>query len=297
MTNLTRLTSFVAVADELNFSRAAERLHISQPALSQRINLLEQEIGTELLVRSSRNVMLTMAGMQVFADARELLSRASQLERRARSAADGGRGYLSLGFSPDYTWGPLTHLLAEFQSSRRSVRIQSCLDVSQTLADDVATNQLDVAFLTPPLPSHTDSLATFDLPSVEMVGILTKEHREAGQPEIDLKQLAGDRFVLSRPNIWTGYYMQVTALFDEAGFVPDVIHEVESPPMQLELVTEGVGVALATENSIDRSRPELVFPRLRSPNARVRQSIVWRHDNQSPILRELLDMMQTEWSQ
>ena len=73
MANLTRLASFVAVADELNFGRAARRLHISQPALSQRIRLLEQEIGTELLARSSRRVSLTLAGMRLFADARDLL--------------------------------------------------------------------------------------------------------------------------------------------------------------------------------------------------------------------------------
>lgn len=296
MTNLTRLTSFVAVVHELNFGRAAKRLHISQPALSQRIRLLEEEVGTELLVRSSRGVTLTMAGMQVFADARDLLSRASQLELRARNAADGDRGYLSLGFSPDYLAGPLAGLLAAFQASYCSVRIQSRLDVSQALADDVATGQLDLAFLTPPLPSHTNSLAEFNLPSVEIVAVLTKGHREATQHEIDLKLLAGERFVLPRPNIWTGFYMQLTSLFDEAGFIPDIVHEVESPSMQVALVTKGVGVALATESSIDRSTSELVFPRLLSPSARVRQSIVWRRDDQSPILHAILSTVRTGWN-
>ena len=293
MANLTRLASFVAVADELNFGRAARRLNISQPALSQQIATLEQELGAQLLIRSSRQVTLTPAGMQTLSDARDLLSRANQLEVRARNAAQGGRGYLALGFSMDYLEGPLARLLAGIHERHDGVHIQSRLDVSPVLADDVASERLDIAFVTPPLPSHSKALATFDLPAVDIVGVLRSDHHAADSDTIDLTALADEPFVLPRSNMWNGFYMQLTALFDEAGFVPDIVHEVENTSMLIKLVTEGVGVAVATQSSVDLASPGLVFPRLTGSSAQVRQAVIWHQDNRSPVLHEILDTLQT----
>ena len=256
--------------------------------------MLEQEIGAELVVRSSRHVTLTSAGSQAFADARDLLSRVNQLEQHARRAADGDRGYVSLGFNLDYLRSPLASLLAGFQRIHSGVRVQSRLDKSQSLADDVTAGRLDLAFLTPPLLSRSQSLIELELTPVEIVGVLPKGHPGADEHELDLKCLREDSFVLPRANLWMGFYIQLSTIFDEAGFVPNIVHEVENTSMMTELVKEGVGVSLATEGSIDRSIPELTFPRLLSPNARVRQSLVWRRDNRSSILPALLDTIRTD---
>jgi DNA-binding transcriptional LysR family regulator len=156
-------------------------------------------MGTELVVRSGRHISLTSAELQAFADARGLLSRTDQLEQRARRAADGDRGYLSLGSNLDDFHSPLPRLLAGFQHTHSGVHIQSRLDHSQPLADDVTAGRLDNAFLTPPLLSHAVSLVEFELPPVRIIGVLPKGHPSVSKRELNLKRLRDENFVLPEP--------------------------------------------------------------------------------------------------
>jgi DNA-binding transcriptional LysR family regulator len=211
------LRPFVALADELHFGRAAERLHITQPALSQQIARLERQVGVMLFARTRTSVELTEAGAAMLAPARSAVEAAAAADEVARSHARGEAGELRLGLSPGahYVVQPV---LAEFARRRPRVRVRAQHDSSGALAEQVAAGRLELAlgFCTGPVTGVTTERLR-DEPAVLAVAA---DHALATRDAIALADLADETFALVDAHDGAGYNAAVADLCRSAGFEP-----------------------------------------------------------------------------
>jgi DNA-binding transcriptional LysR family regulator len=189
--DLRKLRYFVAVAEELHFGRAAERLYIAQPVLSRQIRKLEQELGTDLLVRTSRSVALTPTGLRLLDEARSLLA-AAELTRR-RIGEIGATAELTIGF---FTGDEFTAARNAFSAAHPDVTV-NLLRIYWNDQEDVLRNgQADVAFLH--LPVDHEGLELMPVRSEPRVAVLPASHPAADKPEISIAELADDPVIIQR---------------------------------------------------------------------------------------------------
>lgn len=278
---------FVAVAEELSFRRAAERLHMSQPPLSQVVKALEQRLGVQLLRRSTREVTLTAAG-QVFLDrCRELLSSAEAAEDAARAAAGGAVGRLRLAAVTSAFVHPLPGALERFARDYPLVELRVRETDTHVAVEDLRRGDLDIAFvrqLGVPRGLHRLTLHT------ERFALALPAFWEgSGRPVRRLLDAADLPWVWVPREVAPDYHDQVVACCRAAGFAPDARHTTSSIFSQLAMVGCGLGVALV---------PAAVAQQTGLPSASVRLlplddsptidlAAVWRQDG-SPLVEALL---------
>jgi DNA-binding transcriptional LysR family regulator len=220
---LRHLRYFVAVAEELHFGRAAQRLHISQPPLSQQIRRLEDELGVTLFRRNRRGVALTSAGRLLFASARPLLADAARIERVMAEASRSASGILRIGFVSSASYELLPAILRSFQAKYASVELalQEATTAQQVAA--LLAARMDVGLLRPPVPDPR--LALTSLVEERLFVALPAVHRLAGRSSVPLGELAGEPFVFFPPRVGGSLYDDVLAACRQAGFAPNVVQE------------------------------------------------------------------------
>jgi len=239
--DLRRLRYFVAVAEELHFGRAADRLHIAQPVLSRQIRVLEGELRTELFSRNRRGTTLTPAGEQLLADAGDLLASAEALVRRLRAAAEGARR-LTIGFMPGITLTPVVRLLRARHPG---------LDVRMLRTgwhDQVAVlrdGRADVGIVR--LPIDRTGLAVVPLYTEPRVAVVASGHRLAGKNSVRIADLAEDHLLQDPDAVPEWRDVAVELRTGTHRGVP-VIHSVEE---KLELVAAGEGIAIIPASTAD----------------------------------------------
>jgi DNA-binding transcriptional LysR family regulator len=190
--DLRKLRYFVAVAEELHFGRAAERLYVAQPVLSRQVRKLEQELGTDLLVRTSRSVMLTPAGLRLLDEARSLLA-AAELARRHIDDIAGERAELTIAF---FTGDEFTSARIAFSDTHPDVAINLRRIYWDDQEDVLPSGQADVAFLH--LPIDDGSLELMPVRSEPRVAVLPTSHPAADRREISIAELADDPVIIQR---------------------------------------------------------------------------------------------------
>lgn len=247
---LRHLKYFIAVAEELHFTRAAERLHIGQPPLSHAIQMLEADVGAQLFERSKRWVRLTEAGKLFLQDARHILALSEQASENARRAQRGETGELRIGFTFST---PFTPLFAAVINSYR----QQYPDVTLTLRE-MATNKqleslsqhnLDVGFIRPPeggeLARGVSSPLRFrKLRKDPLVAVLPSTHVLAKKKKVPMKDLAQEPFIMYPPSAGTGIYPHILRLCHAAGFAPKIAQEANDASTIIGLVAAGCGVSI-----------------------------------------------------
>jgi len=238
--DLRQLRYFVAVAEELHFSRAAVRLHLAQSALSAQIRALEAEIGGPLLVRSTRRVMLTPAGESLLNDARGVLAAVDGAAARARALARGEGGSLVIGSLGPAPGGLLAPLLARFGARHPDVRVEiRAFDFNDTV-EGLRKRRADLAFVYAPLDEP--DLVWTPLLSEPRVVVVSKTHRLAARPELRPSDLAGEIFITQPdtvPQEWRDFWM----LVDELGYRPPASPYVgENIEEWLHLIGRGEGI-------------------------------------------------------
>jgi DNA-binding transcriptional LysR family regulator len=240
------LRSFVALADELHFGRAAERLHITQPALSQQVARLELQAGTALFARTRSRVELTEAGAAMLAPARTAVEAAAAAEEVVRSHARGEGGELRLGLSPGAHYVAQA-LLAEFARRRPKVRVRARQDNSGVLAEQVASGRLELAlgFCTEPV----DGIVCERLRDEPAVLAVAADHPLAGRDAVALPELARETFALVDARDGAGYNRAVVALCREAGFDPRTPPDPHGPMAWETAVRGGDCVGLTTRSA------------------------------------------------
>ncbi len=236
---LRHLRYFVAVAEELHFRRAAERLHMSQPPLSQQIRALETELGVDLLVRDRRKVELTPAGRVLLDEAREVLAAADRAATRTRAVARGEAGELSVGFVGSAMYGRLPEVLREYRTGLPEVTLRLRELSTADQLDALADGSIDVGICRPSRPQPGLRMETVH--REPMLAAVPAGHRLAARDEIALADLEGETWVLLTSRSAPGIRASLTAAVERTPHGTQEVAEIRSV---LGLLTAGIGVSL-----------------------------------------------------
>lgn len=288
---LRHLRYFVAVAEELHFGRAADRLHMSQPPLSQQIHNLEEELGLKLFLRRNRRVELTHAGRVFLGEAKQILARMERAADAAKRADRGKTGPLVVACGPLAMKTILPMALKIFRTL--SPEVELCLRQStmQEMLESLQDRTTDVGLLTPSFESTM--LQSQMVLTVPVVAAVPKSHPLAQQESIKLKELKDERFVLYSHRSAPGFHVRMIELCRRAGFAPKITQEAGQYPELLVLVTAGYGVALVPELR-DCCVPEGVsLVRIEETWATIQLGMAWRAGNSSPVLAAFLDVIKS----
>ncbi|MDE1146623.1 MAG: LysR substrate-binding domain-containing protein [Azospirillaceae bacterium] len=246
--DIRHLRYFTTVAEELHFTRAAEKLGIRQPPLSQQIQQLEREIGSPLFHRLSRGVELTAVGAAFLEDAKAILAHIDRAVASARQVARGEKGRLRLGLSMSVTAHPwISHLIRDYRARNSGVQVTLELNDFGQLTDAVRDGALDVA-LVRGRTAEVPGLNTYAVVEEKLLAAVPVGHRLADADAIDLADLADEDFLTITRTAGPNIYDIIIAACREAGFSPRIVQEVPAFPPMLNLVGAGLGVALAPDS-------------------------------------------------
>jgi DNA-binding transcriptional LysR family regulator len=245
---LRHLRYFVAVAEEMSFTRAAARLHMAQPALSVQIRQLERELGVSLFDRSRRTIMLTEGGNVMLTEARRLLGMLDNAVELVRRTGSGAVGRIAIGFVPSASNAALPPLLRRFSQTHPDVAMHLREMAPGDLVRRLHAGDLDVCFLY--LPFTDPSLQQAVITREAFVVALPADHRLAGRDAVDVRDLAGEPFVIPAQHGMPGLNAQVLDICREAGFAPRAVHDdVWLVQTMIGLVAAGAGVALVPSSA------------------------------------------------
>ncbi|NKB56404.1 MAG: LysR family transcriptional regulator [Alphaproteobacteria bacterium] len=289
MPDIRQLQRFVAVATERNFRRAAARLHVSQPPLSDSIRQLEEEIGSPLLLRTRRHVELTRAGEVFLERARLILSQLDESVRLTRAVAEGLSGQLTVGFFPTATYDILPRIVRRYRAQYPDIGLRFIELATAEQPAALEQSRIDVALFLAPTVDRK-GLAQEAILREPLLAALPDDHRLVSRKRIDLRDLSNEPFVFIPPRWGTGYHARVFHACQEAGFTPNVIEEVEQLHTMVSLVGAGLGVSIVAA-SVSRFRPpNVVFRALKDSSLYIEFGLAWRGDEQSPAITAFLDI-------
>ncbi len=283
---LRHLRHFVALAEEEHFGRAAERVFVVQQALSNSIRNLEEEVGVPLVLRTTRRVQLTPAGQEFLIGARETLALAGQTVERARRAARGEVGRLSVGFVSGLAFGGLPEIVRRFRELYPNVSVDLRELTAQEQEAALRGGQVNIGLMLLPVRDpNLDSRALWRQP---LVAALPAAHPLARKRKLKISDLRAEAFVFFPRQIRATYFDQVMRWCAGAGFTPHVVQEAIEVPTLLSLVAAGVGVFLPIEFFSRLSLPGVAYrPIEDAPTVDI--VAVWpRGDGKNPILRAFL---------
>ncbi|MDB5899464.1 MAG: hypothetical protein JWP41_3066 [Ramlibacter sp.] len=282
---LRQLRYFIEVAEALSFTKAARKLHISQPPISRQIARLEQEVGTPLFTRDKQSVAMTQAGRAFYEHAKHTITSSQHAVTSARRAAEGHVGRLSLGFGglTAYWW---PQVVAEFRAESPSVELvlhpfQLAYQLSALLED-----KIDIGLVV--LPIEHDELATARFVNETLWVALPQGHPLAVHRSLALSQLAQCEFVMVPWSRGFGFGRLTMRICSRAGFVPRVVQEAE--PMESVIGMVGAGVGIAIVPALVRQLPvaRVVYRPIKERFARAEIAMAWSKSNESPVLQRFL---------
>jgi DNA-binding transcriptional LysR family regulator len=282
---LRHLRYFKAVANELNFTRAASRLRVAQSAVSSQIQDLENELGVVLLERSRRRVTLTAAG-EAFVEASERILRSVEdASRQARRIGHGEYGTLAVGFigSQSHEWMP--RVLKRFRAKYPEVEVTLMeIHPSQQL-EALLARTLDVGLVGPisgkPPPGLRLECFSEEWPFVGM----PNDHRFARLPKVALAQLKDEPFIFTSEKNSPNYRSLIARMCEQAGFVPKVVQEVDRARTGVQYVAAGFGISIFAEHISRLPAPGVRFVPLSPPVQKMRYGIAWRKGAEEVVAR------------
>ena len=280
------LRYFLALAEELHFGRAAQRLSISQPPLSLNIQQLEASVGARLFTRNSRGVQLTAAGQAFVPAARALLAQAGAAMREAREVAQGQAGELQIGFAGTLLYCGLPQVLQRFQASHPRLRLALReLSSSEQLAE-LVRDRLDVGFVhTPRVPPGFEQVLVASQP---LVVCLPAEHALASKRQLALSALQGQALVVVSRAVSPDYHERILAECELAGWLPPVVHELRHWLSVVALVAQGQGAALVPAALAQSALAGAAFVPLRGTPLRYDTRCLWRSGREQAALQDFV---------
>ena len=287
---LRHLRYFVAVAEERHFGRAAARLHISQPPLSQQIRRFEAELGEPLLYRTTRSVELAPAGKVLLERAREILAAVDSAIDDARRAARGEYGRLAIGFTGFSTYELLPAIAAALGTELSGVVLElrgELLTPAQVAR--LLDGTLDLGLLRPPVRER--DLCTEVLRSEPLIAVLPEAHPLADTESIPLELLEKEPFVTYPSHFRSVLHDAVEDACAAHGFKPVAAHEVAETAMLVSFVAAGLGVSLVPESVGNMMVRGAIYRPLTQDTTRVELAAAWRRDDDRPVLARALEVI------
>lgn len=288
---LRHLRYFVAVAEELHFGRAAEKLRISQPPLSMQIRALEDELGVTLLNRTKRHVSLTQAGHALLQEARQIMGQVEQAVQTTRRAGRGEIGELAIGFISVADYNVLPIVLREFRHAYPLVNLSLKESTTDAQIDDLINGRIDVGLLLPPISEP--ALESIPVLREPLIAALPQQHPLAKKSgAIALAGLADAPFILFPRRMAPGLYDDVVSFCRTAGFSPRIGQEAIQMQTIISLVSADLGVALIPESLRNLQRTGVVYKTLKENSPLIEIHLAWRRGDPLPVLRSFVELAQ-----
>lgn len=285
---LRQLKYFVAVAEELNFRRAAEKLYMQQPPLSRQIRQLETELGVELFQRTKRSVALTEAGKVFLDEARLTLAQAQQAVNAAQQTQTTNK--LTIGFSLCAFDRILPEIIKIFQQQYPDNLVDLIEMPKEKQIEALLTNKIDIGFCYAPIIQP--ELYSLTILSEPLVVVLPPDHPLVEQEQIELKLLHAESFILCPKDIKPDVHEQIIQLCNREGFQPKIVQEASPPEVLLRLVESGIGISLTTANSEARHKAQVVYRPLIDPIPVLKIAAVWHKKQQSSALSHFIPIIE-----
>jgi DNA-binding transcriptional LysR family regulator len=290
---LRQWRQFVALAEELHFGRAAARLHMTQPPLTQAIAGLEAALGVCLFERTQRSVQITPAGAALLPEVRELLARAQALPELARSAAAGELGRLRLAFVSTVGFDLLPRWVRTFREQWPQVALELIEATGDVQLDLLARGEVDAGFVLHSPGFTAPGLAQARIAIEPLVVALPEPHALAALEHPALKQLLAEPLVIFPRRILPSLFDAIFGLYNAAGRVPQVAQEAIQMQTIVNLVSAGLGMAWVPQSVRQFQRPGVVYRSVAWPRGRAvpacETSLVWRADAMSPALAHFIE--------
>ncbi|MBC8727976.1 LysR family transcriptional regulator [Paraburkholderia sp. UCT2] len=311
--DLRQLRYFVTVAEEKHFGRAAARLSMTQPPLSQAIRALEQTLGVELFARTKRSVELTAVGADLLPEVQRLLAAAEGLRPLAQSLARGEAGVLSLAFVSTADYGLLPLLLRDFGARHPRVRLELTEATSDVQVEELVAGRIDAGLVIAPLPSrHAAQLSWLPIAREPLVIAMSTEMAQglrgsvnangkgsaAEDPAaewldmpVSLRDVADAPLVIFPRRLAPGFYDIIMDCYGVAGLAPRIGQEAIQMQTIVSLVSAGMGVALVPQSLRNLRRTGVVYRPLSESVPAIETGLVWRSDEVSPVLAGFIDIV------
>jgi DNA-binding transcriptional LysR family regulator len=292
---LRHIQRFIAVAEELHFGRAAQRLGISQPPLSQQIQALEAEIGAKLFERTKREVRLTKAGEAMLVEAYRLVDQGERVKRAARRASAGEIGRLTLGCVTSAFYQILPPILDRFRAKYPEVGLSLREVDTADAVPDLQAGRLDFGFIR--LDAVEEPLKMLPLRRDAFVAALPEKHALARRRKLALKDLAQEDFVIFARRVSPRFYDSIVNACLSAGFSPSIAHESTSILSQVGFVACGLAVALVPRSVKHLHMPGVTFRELDQTIPLTDIALVWRSAPVSELAQRFIDVAERAFPQ
>lgn len=286
---LRHFTAFIAVAEELHFGRAAEVLHIAQPALSQMIRSLEKELGVPLFERTTRRVRLTPSGEAMLEPARAICDQVEGARRIAQAAHIGLVGRVRVGFGGTSGYSILSLVSREVTRRQPGIKLEMhpqmyCGEAALAIRD----GEVDLAVVSPPTPAGVD---VHVIRQERVMVAVPTDHELANRDVVSMSDLADQPFISYAPSHGSQVREVMMRLADEAGFLPRITQEAPDPYSLLALVGAQVGIAIVVESSDHIRIDGVTYVRLVEGGDAFTLALGWRRNNPSEALTRVIDIV------
>ncbi|MCA6220989.1 DNA-binding transcriptional regulator HcaR [Photorhabdus antumapuensis] len=291
---LRHLRYFIAVAEELNFTKAAKKLHTAQPSLSQQIKDLEDYIGSTLLERNKRRVSLTKAGEVFFQQARLILDNAEKAKKMARKAAQ-EQIVLTIGFVPSAEVKVLPEVIPVFRLVHPVAKVELISLFNPGQEEKLLQGDIDVAFMRPPIKSdYIDFKVILNEP---LVVLMPANHRLRYCEKISVNDLHGENFITPDPT-QSGVLQQIIEnYFTEHNVVPNIIQTANNMLLILNMVSLNLGCAIVPFYITSIMTDAVICRPLSGYSPTIELIMAWRKDNTSELLSHLIDVVENKYLQ
>ncbi|MGO2034939.1 MAG: LysR family transcriptional regulator [Brevibacterium sp.] len=288
---LAQITSFIAVAENLHFGRAAEELNMTQPPLSRQIQKLEKSIGVQLFERNNRNVELTPAGEAFLAEAYGLLASVDRAPRRAQKIAEGSWGQITIGCTAVSTFSVLGGLVAGIEESLPGVSVEISEMVTAEEVKALSEGMIDIGLGRP--DRVPDSVETTLVQSERLVVAVPADHEFSGRESVDSAEISGQTLLMHSPTK-ARYFYDLTVRYIDVGS-NRIAHSLSQILTIVNLVAAGHGIAIVSESASNLGVDGVSYIPLKDvPDEVVELHAIWNPESRNPALRSVIDLIRSE---
>ena len=287
---LRHLRYFMAVAEDLSFTKAAAKLHLAQPSLTRQIHNLEEEIGVRLLNRSKSQVALTEEGRSFLADARRILALATESILAVQRLSRGETGQLNIAYLSNSDFELLPETLGAFRQAFPHIALNLFDMAPAEQFHALEARKIDLGFVGLPPPATMEHLRWESIARHRTVVVLPAHHLLARKPRVGLRELKTMFFVGMSEKTHPGFRKWLSETCQQAGFTPRILQDADLEPALMTFVAEGLGVSLAREHIKKLPHPGVAFRPL-TPPVKSDYCIAWNRANDSRALQQYVEIV------